>query len=102
MYEEDEYAVAAPLAFCYCSIGSSVVMFGLLDFICLVSSNLGQAMHLELTRKAADVLEENENLKKACRLVSFPLSLIYYLLVIARAIYFSHLDQQILMNSVRS
>lgn len=100
MYEEDEYAVAAPLAFC--SIGSSVVMFGLLDFICLVSSNLGQAMHLELTRKAADVLEENENLKKACRLVSFSLLLIYYLLVIARAIYFSHLDQQILMNSVRS
>lgn len=76
MYEEVVYGIAAPFAFCYCGIGSSVVMFGLLDLICLISSNLGQAMHLELTRKAADVLEENGNLKKACRIVSTSLSLI--------------------------
>lgn len=64
MYEEDEYGVSAPFTFCYCSIGFFIGYVWFVGFVCSMVI-LDQAMHQELTRKAADVLDENEHLKKA-------------------------------------
>lgn len=47
-----------------------VMLLGDNLFLLLFLIFSGQAVHVELTKKAADVLEENERLKKACHVPS--------------------------------